>query len=91
MTLLKVGLLLIGVLVFAQLIGNGLIEGWGTSPSTLIQLAAGSGYYPFWQYGYGYRYPYYRYIYPYHGAHPTYLGNLGRVGWPKPYGFYKYY
>lgn len=88
--LLKLGVLLLAIYVFSKYF-MPTMEGWATSPATMIQLAAGSGYYPFWRYGYGYRYPYYRYIYPYHGAHPTYLGALGNKGWPRPYGFYKYY
>lgn len=51
----------------------------GTSPATLMQLSASSGYYPFWRYGYGYRWPYYRYVYPYRdcSAKPD--------GWFDPY------
>ena len=59
------------------------IEGWATSPGTLIQLAASSGYYPYYRYGFGYRYPYYRYRYPYYSYYP-----MGY--YPMRYGKYKY-
>jgi hypothetical protein len=61
----------------------------GTSPATLIQLAASSGYYPFWRYGYGYRWPYYRYIYPYYANHPSYTSYYKRGMYPRPYGWYQ--
>ena len=60
------------------------IENMSTSPATLIQLSASSGYYPFWQYGYGYRYPYYRYIMPYY----PYDGYYSTQRFPRPYGYY---
>lgn len=58
-------------------------EHWGSSPASLIQLSANSGYYPYYRYGFGYRYPYYRYRYPYHNYYP-----MGY--YPLPYGYYKY-
>ena len=69
----------------------GLIEGWATSPGTMIQLSASSGYYPFWQYGYGWRYPYYRFMYPYYSYYPTYGGSYMRGHYPRPFGYYNYY
>jgi len=72
--------------LIAQYLGYG-IEGWASSPGTLIQLSASSGYYPFWQYGYGYRYPYYRYMYPYYNDY----NSPQHAHFPKPYGTYKYY
>ena len=69
----------------------GLIEGWASSPATMIQLASSSGYYPFWRYGYGYRYPYYRFMYPYNEQNPTYGGMTEYRSWPRPYGSFSYY
>ena len=95
MSLLKVGILLIVVYVFAtKVMGMNIgssMEGWASSPGTLLQLSAGSSYYPFWQSSYYNRYPYYKYIYPYYRSQPTYLGYMGGAGWPYPYGFNKYY
>ena len=45
-------------------------ENWGTSPGTLIQLSANSGYYPYHSYGFGYKYPYYLFKYPYRTYYP---------------------
>lgn len=64
-------------------------ESFATSPATLIQLAASSGYYPFWRYGYGYMWPYYRYLYPYYGNHPTYSSYYRDAQYPRPAGWYK--
>ena len=85
MQILK-GLAILIVALFV-LQSTGLIEGWATSPGTLIQLASSSGYYPFWRYGYGYRYPYYRFMYPYNGYSRYYRHRR----WPKPYGHYMYW
>jgi len=70
---------------------SNLVEGWATSPATLIQLSASSSYYPFWRYGYGWRYPYYRYMYPYYAYNPTYSGYYNRGHFPRPFGYYNYY
>ncbi len=90
MNVLRLLIFIFVVIMLAQVFGVG-IEGWGTSPATMIQLASSSGYYPFWRYGYGYRYPYYRYIYPYQGCDGTYQGKAARGHWPSPHGTYKYY
>ena len=46
-------------------------EGWGgTSPGTMIQLSANSGYYPYNSYGFGYQYPQYMFKYPYRLYYP---------------------
>lgn len=81
-------LVIILVIAFAAKTFGVNTEGWASSPGTLIQLSASSGYYPFWQYGYGYRYPYYRYIYPYYN---NYSSPHNFAKFPKPYGTYKYY
>ena len=76
----------------------------GTSPGTLIQLSANSGYYPFWRHGFGYNYPYYQFKYPYYTLYPmmpksfdyennNYYDNYNYYDvynhhYPKPYGFY---
>lgn len=60
--------IIIGVVVVAKLLGTGVIEEWGSSPATLLQLVANNSYlYPNWGYPY-YRYPYYHstYLYPYY-------------------------
>ena len=78
----------LGFVILAKLLFGNIMEGWGTSPATMIQLAAGSSYYPYWRTGFQYRYPYYRYMYPY----PTYRQSLiTRRHWPRPYGVYRYY
>lgn len=64
-------------------------ESFATGPATQIQLAASSGYYPFWRYGYGYRWPYYRYIYPYYANHPSYTSYYQRGHYPRPHGWYQ--
>lgn len=85
------------ILIIAFLLGlylfnsEKLVEGWATSPATMIQLSASSGYYPFWRYGYGWRYPYYRFMFPYYSYHPTYSGSFNRAHFPRPHGYYNYY
>ena len=90
MNLLKLFVIIILLAFVAKslgIIGIDGIEGWGTSPGTFTQLSASSSYYPFWQYGYGYRYPYYRYMYP---SYNNYLSPYN-YKFPRPYGTYKYY
>ena len=70
---------------------GGLFEGFSSNPATQIQLAASSGYYPFWQInGFQYRYPYYHYQMPYYAYHPSYSKHYDFVSYPKPRGYYKY-
>ena len=64
-------------------------EGFASGPASLIQLSAGSGYYPFWRYGHGYRWPYYRYIYPYYANHPSYTSHYKQGHYPRPHGWYQ--
>ena len=82
-----VKLVLVGVVAWYLGSFFGLIENWATSPGTMIQLAAGSSYYPMWQYNYGYRYPYYRFSYPYYAQYPIYESH---GYWPRPVGYYSY-
>jgi hypothetical protein len=86
MNLLNLLVIILVVTFVAQTLGVGM-EGWASSPATLIQLSASSGYYPFWQYGYGYRYPYYRFMYPHYNNYTS----PHHAHFPKPYGTYKYY
>ncbi len=81
--IVKVGL--IGVCLWWLSSYLGLIEGWASSPGTMIQLAAGSSYYPMWYPNYGYRYPYYRFSYPYYNRYPIYESH---GFWPRPNGYY---
>lgn len=90
MNLLKGICFVFAVIIIAQLLGLG-IEGWGTSPATMIQLSASSGYYPYYQYNSGYRYPYYRYMCPYRDYYPSYRTSSRKGNWPRPYRSYKYY
>ena len=77
---------IIALIVFYFLFMNdNLTENMSTSPATLIQLSASSAYYPFWQYGYGYRYPYYKYVAPYY----VYDGYYDKSRFPRPYGYYR--
>lgn len=64
-------------------------ERFATSPATQIQLAASSGYYPFWRYGHGYRWPYYRFIYPYYANYGTSTDYYTRGHYPRPHGWYQ--
>lgn len=86
MNLLKLLVIILIVAFVTKTLKMGM-EGWASSPGTLIQLSASSGYYPFWQYGYGYRYPYYRFMYP----HIRNYNSPHHAHFPKPYGSYKYY
>ena len=67
---------------------SGLFESWASSPGTLLQLSASSGYYPFWRRGYGYRYPYYRMM----GQHGAYNNSYNdHAHYPRPNHYYNYY
>lgn len=86
MNLLQLIVFILVIVCVGKLLGLGK-EGWASSPATLIQLSASSGYYPLWQYGYGYRYPYYHYMYG-NGYQDGYQDN---PQFPKAQGSYKYY
>lgn len=86
---MKLGLIHLAIVALVLYWLFGKREGFATSPGTLIQLAASSGYYPFWRYGYGYRWPYYRYIYPYYANHPSYTSYYQQGMYPRPYGWYQ--
>lgn len=85
MTIVKAIIIVVLLLLGYFYLVSPMLEGWATSPGTLDQLAAGSAYYPFWQYSYGYRYPDYRYMYPYYERYPYYQQ---MPYWPRPYGYY---
>jgi len=70
------------------LIKTGVENFGGTSPGVYDQLAAGSGYYPWWRYQWAYNWPYYRFIYPYYANFPTYANFYRRGTYPKPWGWY---
>lgn len=86
MNLLQLVLFILVIAFIGKCLGS-VKEGWGSSPATLIQLSASSGYYPFWRFGHGYRYPYYRYMYPNNDNYTA----PQHANFPKPQGSYKYY
>jgi len=92
-SLKTLGMWVIGGLVLYHFLKRNK-EGMSSSRGTFIQLAAASGYYPFWRYGYGYRYPYYRYMMPYYdytserGGRSKGWGGSSNITYPKPHGYY---
>jgi len=86
-------IIIVAILYYVLQYFNSMKEGMGSGRGTLIQLSAGSGYYPFWQFGANrtYRFPYYRYMMPYYNYQRKYTKYYDWIKYPKPQGYYKYH